>query len=123
MIDRLPYKLSDGVVAAKDGLRFDSSATSYRLFSSSCVHIKNRAGWRIKWSLLRWPVAAERLRYREDEPWCHDYIDAILCYDPYIPPNVKGVNNPLNRLAAVLCDDGNAFRVLYRCIHNLGGSK
>ena len=113
--ERLPYWLSRYVVALTDGLSGNVEDIG-RLFDVT----PERDG---DIPFVSWEDAAEALRYRDGDPWCHDYIDAIFCYDPYISPNAKGVSNPMNRLAAVLCDDGNAFRVLYRCIHNLGGSK
>ena len=71
---------------------------------------------------IPWPDAAERLRYREGEPWCFAYIDEIMCVDAnQMPDPVDDYTLPLHRLAAILCDNGEKFRVLHWCLHNLGG--
>ena len=115
MIEKLPYWLSRYVVALPNGLSGDVEDIG-RLFNVT----PERDG---DIPFVSWEDAAEALLYCEGDPWCHDYIDAIVCYDPHTTPNAKGVSNPLNRLAAVLCDDGDAFRILHWCVNNLGGDK
>ena len=69
-----------------------------------------------------WPLAARVLRYREAEPWCVDsYRDNGLVCD-ITTPAYHGESAYLHRLAAILCDDSEAFRVLHWCVHNLGGN-
>ena len=134
MIEKLPYWLTDGVVATEGGLRFiDATRTvldddGMHKETTGLLNALQQLGKlqaRVDGldAVVFWYDVAERLRYCEGEPWCHDYIDAIVCYDPHTTPNAKGVSNPLNRLAAVLCDDGDAFRILHWCVNNLGGDK
>jgi hypothetical protein len=106
MIDKLPYQLTEGVTATREGLMFgDSSLWIKHAFADH--------GFR----LVLWPDAAERLRYRDGEPWCAegDYDEIVCVRGSALPPEYA-----LHRLAAILCDDVEAFRVLHWCVYILG---
>ena len=126
---QLPYTLTKGVLATQEGLVVDNDA------SESVVHVTLQWLGRDRLSgyagrIFDWPDAAERLRYREGEPWCTSsygaITPAIVCY----PGTNKATglsgyifgepikDNPLHRLAAILCDDAQAFRVLHWCVTN-----
>ena len=69
-----------------------------------------------------WPDAAKLLQYREGEPWCvakgeWNKSKELVCGSDYWP-EIHEVE-PLHRLAAILCDDAEAFRVLHWCVTNL----
>jgi len=97
MAAKLPYTITTGVTATREGL---------------CISVLDRP-W------LTWPDVAERLRYREGENFCflvnhYEGDESIVCETPPGP-----VGPSLHRLAAILCDDAEGFRVLHYCIHNL----
>jgi len=121
MIDKLPLKLTEGVTATLEGLVFDGSVG----WLIECVS-PNRftLGERLGKIVIPWPYAAERLRYRDGEPWCHIVIhwyQEIECAPAKKTPDPDG-EPYFHRLAAILCDDAYAFRVLHWCVINLGGS-
>ena len=103
MIDRLPYELTTGVTATREGLVFDEPAMWIR---EAFEHHGRR--------LVEWPDAAEQLRYRAGEPWCHDSITCIFCVRA---DDTRDTWIGLHRLAAILCDDAEAFRVLHWCVY------
>ena len=124
MIDRLPYALSKGVTAMREGLELtDTWELLGWLFEEDAEYCDL--------NFIPWFNAAERLRYRKDEPWClvwHERRqkanpDIIACASP--EDSVSDAENAclLHRLAAILCDDAEAFRVLHWCVHNLAESK
>ena len=130
-IDKLPYELTEGVTATREGLAIGDiylakycavkdDETNPLQFTSHPY----TSGWIMH--LWRWSDAAERLRYREGEPWCQlsefEHLDIgnthvnIVCF----PGNFYTDKPSLHRLAAILCEDADAFRVLLWCVHNLG---
>lgn len=115
----LPCRLSEGITATWEGLSIDaikSDATIYRAI----------IWWAQEDNLMQtttilWPDVAERLRYREGEPWCTPEESDIFCgYGNRGPYESSSV---LHRLAVILCDDADAFRVLYWCAHSLGDER
>ncbi len=123
MFSKLPYQLTAGVTATREGLvvgRYEEipyNATSTWPASQD---------WKTDTVIISWPDAAERLRYQESEPWCgltesDDYEWTMWCETGL--PNAHGREYALHRLAAILCDDADAFRVLHWCVKNLGGEE
>jgi hypothetical protein len=122
--NKLPILLSTGVTATIEGLEITDTATAGHF----AVRHSAYGGY-----LIPWLDAAERLRYREGEPWCTSsdgsYLVDIVCREPRrkaggITGYIFGQpikDNPLHRLAAILCDDADGFRVLHWCVTNLGG--
>ena len=123
MIDKLPCQLTKGVTATREGLvAHDDYGT---LFCDD-----GEEEWYEKYEeyngatvrrLIPWPDAAERLRYRDGEPWCVDSErdNGLIC--DTTTPAYHGTPSYLHRLAAILCDDAQAFLVLHWCVTNLGG--
>jgi hypothetical protein len=111
MIDKLPYQLTAGVTATREGLVFgDSSLWIKHAFADH--------GFR----LVLWPDVSERLQYREGEPWCreHQEDNSIVCEPIGDGDLFDDYGGSLHRLAAILCDDVEAFRVLHWCVYILG---
>jgi len=110
------YRLSEGVTATREGLEFASPLmVTVEYFPYDISDIDEPV-------TITWPDAAERLQYREGEPWCfwHNETDtgeAVVELASH--PNCRELFPTLHRLAAILCDDAEAFRVLHWCIHNL----
>jgi hypothetical protein len=69
---------------------------------------------------LPWGETAERLCYREGEPWCYGGKDHIVCGNETERKILSGWVFSLHRLAAILCDDAQAFMVLHQCIQEYG---
>jgi hypothetical protein len=82
------------------------------------------ATWKDNDIIIPWPDAAERLRYREGAPWCN-VMQGFRDWFPIVCKSRKENANellfPLHRLAAILCDDAEAFRVLHWCVTEMGG--
>ena len=119
MIDKLPYTLTKGVTATQEGLL----VTSYHgqiVTQLTTEEWEDEYEGNTGWGLIPWRDAAERLRYREGEPWSHAAADntgiIVGCYKPLY----SGDGYLLHRLAAILCDGSEEFRVLHWCVHNLG---
>jgi hypothetical protein len=112
MIDRLPYTLTAGVTATREGLEITDTVLSM-FFRER--HTAAYGGY-----FIRWRYAAERLRYRDGEPWCAegDYDEIVCVRGSALPPEYA-----LHRLAAILCDDAEAFRVLHWCVTEMGGER
>jgi hypothetical protein len=133
---RLPYTLTAGVTATREGLEMhDSPSPMYDIMRAMIMPEpmiqQHDAGDRIyTWP---WSDVAYRLRYREGEPWCTSsdgsYSVDIVCREPrHKARGITGYifgqpikDNPLHRLAAILCDDAEAFRVLHWCVTEMGG--
>ena len=125
MSDKLPYQLTTGVTATREGLYLAPSwsgiiemycATdddeSWVIPDDAIVTAEGNALW-------AWPDAAARLRYRDGEPWCTDTLaGSIICPRRRSDTDVE---HALHRLAAILCDTADDFRVLHWCVKNLGG--
>lgn len=125
MIDQLPYTLTKGVTATREGLAFrDEGLFSFiaeigseeEFFQAEKVY----AGM-FDDPIMRWPDAAERLRYREGEPWSSIYHGRIVCYSAADNWGENSSMWNLHRLAAILCDDAEAFRMLHWCVTELEG--
>lgn len=112
------YRLSKGVTATREGLVVtDLHLVHWIAFDVGAI-TGDMDGWTIPW-----PDAAERLRYREGEPWCfwHNETDtgeAVVELASH--PNCRELFPTLHRLAAIMCDDAEAFRVLHFCITQFG---
>lgn len=103
------YRLSDGVYATEEGLDIKNDILSEFVgILSTDTGVMNRHAW---------PDAAERLRYRDGEPWCIASGTIIACFASDVPV-IYLDELPLHRLAAILCDDATCFRVLHYCIMN-----
>jgi hypothetical protein len=124
---RLPYTLTQGVTATREGLEMhDSPSPMYDIMRAMIMPEpmiqQHDAGDRIyTWP---WSDVAYRLRYREGEPWCgltesDDFEWTMWC--EIGGPNAHGKEYALHRLAAILCDDAEAFRVLHWCVTEMGG--
>ena len=127
MIEQLPYELTAGVTATREGLFFDgnyyhlvdfmgASLDIHDVFVEVYSYSNYRGLTHDYW--LTWPDAADRLRYRKGEPWCARYTPSSGTYNG---TSIMGPEDGpiLRRLAAILCDDSNAFCVLHWCVHNL----
>jgi hypothetical protein len=118
MIDKLPYTLTKGVVATREGLTGDVERIG-RLLDLTPERETDPP-------IVYWPDAAERLRYREGEPYCELYIGELgrtgflRCEPPFTNPGDDCI--ALHRLTAILADDVEAFRVLHWCVTELGGN-
>lgn len=115
MLDRLPYELTKDVTATREGLRIgirNQPAMASLLSAIGRSRIYTGMQTVFPWEYLK-PV----LRYRKGEPWCAPVGGGIVCgMTNLIDQDRDGV---LLRLAAILCDDAEAFRVFHWCIHNL----
>jgi hypothetical protein len=106
----LPYTLTAGVVATPEGLTGDVERIGRLLDLTPEREMEP--------PVVPWSDAAEQLRYREGEPWCAegDYDEIVCVRGSALPPEYA-----LHRLAAILCDDAEAFRVLHWCVTEIGG--
>lgn len=119
------YRLTDGVTATVAGLLVTDADVSDDIAAilETWSSIGHPRPIDITQYLILWPDAAERLRTREDEPYCfvvshYEGEDSIICDTA---PGPTPIGYSLYRLAAILCDDAEAFNVLHWCVHNLGG--
>jgi len=110
---QLPYTLTKGVTATQEGLVFDRTPL-VQLFGDPEWLPFGADGY-----IVSWPDAAERLKYRDGEPWCYGGKDHIVCGNETEIGILDGWVISLHRLAAVLCDDAEGFRVLHWCVHSL----
>ena len=123
--DQLPYELCEGVVATVEGLYL------YHPVSAVVSTFKNvilNFGFdvdgepRVYWT---WQDAARHLQYKIDDPGIAFIEDSMASWWQLIPKDTRYYNNAevirLHRYAAILCDDAEAFRVLYQCIKEFGG--
>ena len=115
MIEQLPYELTNGVTATREGLQISYKCQILYLYAD--LMFFPRWSDLIDDRLILWPDAAERLRYREGDNWAQLMNNHIVIesgkFDPFSDLPV------LHRIAAILCDDADAFRVLHWCVHNL----
>jgi hypothetical protein len=117
MSDKLPCTLSAGVVATREGLAINLDY-AYRLLvvlGVDAITAPYDSGLDAR--VLSWPDAAERLRYREGEPWCIAFGNDLRC--GILAESNFLLLNPLHRRAAILCDTAEGFRVLYWCVNSL----
>ena len=120
MIDKLPYQLTEGVTAAREGLEFHVSDPRWMLVESDHDMTYSDESGKV---VIYWPET-ELLRYRDGEPWCM-VLEWETSDGGLVPMIVCGTETAdvyvLPRLAAILCDDAEAFRMLHWCVNNLGG--
>ena len=134
MIDRLPYKLSKGVTATidgiflddgvrvtKDGLAEDDSVKN-GIYESIFSFVDGVSTAYLK-PMIGWDEARVLLRYREGEPWASTETSSRSIVSGIHRWGFMDSYAMLHRLAAILCDDAEAFRVLHWCVENLGVSK
>jgi hypothetical protein len=122
MAAKLPYTLTAGVVATKDGLRVLDAIQLNAIADLAGFAVWKQHSRLPTTPIISWPIIADRLRYRDGEPWvrAHYKTPTLVC-EPYDESNEVFDGQRLHRLAAILCDDAEAFRVLHWCVHNLGG--
>lgn len=112
---RLPYTLTECATATREGLIGDVERIG-RLLDITPERESDPP-------VIPWNDAAERLLYREGQPWCHTetWDDDILCGNTSgeYGPDLSEGGVALHRLAAILCDDGESLRVLHWCVNNL----
>ena len=127
MLEKLPYPLSEGVTATREGLRLDD-----RLTEVIGAWIQDdpfvTLGWehkehgRLICDYWLWPDAAKVLCYRAGEPWIDWDNNAAYMMPSHTRPFAGAIaRGVLYRVAALLCDEEEAFRVLNWCITELGG--
>jgi len=110
----LPYKLSEGVIATKNGLFIDNQR-EWLIDALGCAP----TGFHRDGYTIIWPEIAPYLRYREGEPWCYSFYGNVICGKPGVP-EATHILYRLHRLAAILCDSAEAFRILYEAIKEFG---
>lgn len=117
MLDKLPYQLTAGVTATREGLVFvDGTDLADLLFGTVKVKVDiYDESW-----LWRWTDVVERLRYRDGEPWVYERDDGLLQIG--IGDGVWA-DYALHRISAILCDNAKAFRVLHWCVEQFGGER
>jgi len=112
----LPYTLSEGVQATHEGVRISVNASiAMSAMLAACGHEKISTGLQ---TLIEWPDVVQVFRYREGEPWCHAETGSavVICVSPEYADVAPIIRTKLRRLAAIIVDDAEAFRVLHRCI-------
>jgi hypothetical protein len=119
LIDQLPYQLTKGVTATREGLYF-KGRTAARHAMKPHQLLQDPHDGKYGQLYLPWGETAERLRYREGELWCSIYHGRIACYSAADDWQNNSSMWNLHRHAAILCDDAEAFRVLYQCIEEYG---
>ena len=111
---KLPYTLTKGVTATREGLVIEWGNPIVTFFNDARKDL-GMSQWTVAW-----PDAAERVRYREGEPWCcyDERNNGLLCDKSILA--YHGAPSYLHRIAAILCDDAEAFRVLHWCVTIFG---
>lgn len=106
MIDKLPYQLTAGVTATREGLQFRSPLmVTVEYFPYDIANLEEPL-------TIPWPDAAKRLLIlTEVNRAAVVDEDRIVCTSRMIP-RVARKAKALHRLAAILCDDAEGFRVL-----------
>lgn len=115
MRNRLPYVLTTGITATREGLQFRSP------LMVTVEYFRYDIETSIDEPLtISWPDVAERLQYREGLPsimYDAMYNDIFLRESSW-----NFIDRPerlmLHRLAAILFDGVEGFKILYWCIHN-----
>jgi hypothetical protein len=120
ILSRLPHTITKGVTATREGLVFDRQNVSQPLGDAD---LRIFSAWEVNTEQglyrVRWPDAAERLRYREGEPWCQ-----VVYKNLYFGGCDDGPCSDipvLHRVASLLCDDAESFTILHWCVRNLQG--
>jgi len=124
MTELLPYQLSQDVWATEYGIESTPEMNEVFMVYGGATLTNGRKTFShsdpVSWmTYLSWHEAKQLLEYRDGEPWCHDTARGILCV-PGDETNDTWIG--LHRLAAILCDTAEQFRVLHWCVQNLGAS-
>ena len=121
--DQLPYEMCDGAIADIEGLL--TTETYGTLLVGDFDEWKYEYEGDTGWGLIPWSFIAQTLQYKIDDPGIAFIEDSMTSWFQIIPKDTRYYNNAevirLHRYAAILCDDAEAFRVLYQCIKELGG--
>lgn len=121
LLDRLPYELSRGVTAIREGLCIDCLHRPWLSWILNHEYIRVPKEELCKDALLwPWPHAAESLRYRDGEPivWTANDMLVTINYSEWSINHAHGI--ALDRVSAMLHKDADGFRILYACIEELG---
>lgn len=128
MIDQLPYTLTEGVTATREGLvirKWQERTWRDMGFSGARIECLERddIGCIDTAIIMSWPDAAERLQYRDGEPYCESFISFGRAGNLICCPSGEGAASAgiqLHRVATILCDDAEGFKILHWCITEFG---
>lgn len=119
LLSRLPYELTDGVTATREGIDFYVADPFWMMFHIDDDDVRCTPDGTIT---LFWPDVRERLQYREGEPYAVPSGRKIVCFAAGInivqppewemPPRLSDLANMLVR------GDAEAFRILHACIND-----
>ena len=132
-IDFVSHRLSNGVEARADALYLSIHTGAiidwWFDFPDSPAQLIALLPWEADSWAYKWPweEAAKYLRYEKGKPWIMrsdtEYGrrgSALIC-----GTKPKKEQHPtrrlLNRIAAILCDDDEGFKVLHWCLTTMGG--
>ena len=131
--DQLPYELCDGVVATVDGIEpvleklplIEAIKEDTRLTNGPRRRVAGHGvDWRTYWS---WEDVAKVLQYKKNKPGITLCEEGLTNYWWLVPATHVFYSDfevaRLHRYAAILCDDAEAFRVLYQCIKEFGDAR
>ena len=118
MIDILPYQLTKGVIATRDGLDMSNAAKWMMEPLAPNMCGSHRYSWTIPW-----PDVSKVLYYQEGKPitWTTNTMELTVNYSSWTPNHAHGI--ALDRISAMLTRDAEAFRVLHWCVTELGGEE
>lgn len=127
MTELLPYQLSQDVWATEYGIESTPDMNAVFMFYGGAILTNGRKTFSqaapVSWiTYLSWREAKHLLAYRDGEPWSIDDVRGIYCGVVGDEPLDEN-ETYLHRLAAILCDTAEQFRVLHWCVHNLGGQR
>lgn len=122
MIEKLPYNLTKGVTAMREGLQIEPqwlvAAFSMNL-TDDVKTIRPIVEGGLMITTWPWKDAAERLLYPGFGPgvYCNPMLNVTINFD-----ETECDENcmMLARISALLHDDAEGFRVLHECVTNLG---
>ena len=123
MLDKLPYQLTTGVTATQDGLELSDHMQEVvcaigATLTTYCTK-RDCLGYCLQWKTSwDWFHVSELLRYRQGEPGIvvQGGTGYLVQSDAEL---IASFDFALHRLAAILCDDADAFRVLHWCLCDL----
>jgi hypothetical protein len=121
MIDRLPYTLTTGVTATREGLVAHDNFNCFLCDDGEEEWYERYDEYQGRWGLrlVPWPDVAERLRYRKGEPGAIVLIWTSKVVSRGFVTIVEH-RGDLNYIASIIAPLPDAFRVLHWCIENLG---
>ena len=124
MIDRLPYQLTEGVTATREGLDVHIDHWTQIINGLGLEPVIQFAITASGGRIIPWPDARRTLRFCKGKPWAtvsdRDDDMAIAC--GYGDPHEWGGIDAayvLHRLAVFIADDAEAFRMLHWGVSNL----